>query len=336
MILLIHIRIFQISVVCYTITTETPVNDDGTSNQRRNTEPIARAYKQGSFNPNVPPGFVVGGSPTAEKLNGSLNISNISPDLSSLPTTTTTFSKLSSREPSSVISTHPDNRQTNSTNMSNQTKESTTEIPTNVTTKTDTTESPVKPVPPLYHNGTKTHSLKTTTTETFKIAVNSTITALTTLNNSTVSRQTTTIIPIKLVSKPPITPSLAPANSPNNTELTAQTTIFFTTEKNISLNNSTTVQKRPTTDPFNDNRPWNIHRSTNRPNGKESVERRTTSESNGYSYDKGDTFWPVATALTMGIPAIIVFAVTIAVLYRRRMNKPRGLLEMYGTDYQAI
>jgi hypothetical protein len=43
-----------------------------------------------------------------------------------------------------------------------------------------------------------------------------------------------------------------------------------------------------------------------------------------------DSFWPIALALTISIPTIVVLAITIAVLYRRRIAKPRSLLSMYG------
>ncbi|WAR00700.1 hypothetical protein MAR_025072 [Mya arenaria] len=46
-----------------------------------------------------------------------------------------------------------------------------------------------------------------------------------------------------------------------------------------------------------------------------------------------DTFWPIAMALTIGIPAIAVFGVTIAVLYRNRLGKPRGLLAAFDDEY---
>lgn len=49
-----------------------------------------------------------------------------------------------------------------------------------------------------------------------------------------------------------------------------------------------------------------------------------------------DSFWPIAMALTIGIPTIIVFAVTITVLYRGRLAKPRSLLSMYGQDYNQM
>ena len=50
--------------------------------------------------------------------------------------------------------------------------------------------------------------------------------------------------------------------------------------------------------------------------------------------DYGDTFWPVAIALTIGVPTIIVRGITITLLNRRRMHKRRGLLKMPGADYQ--
>lgn len=50
-------------------------------------------------------------------------------------------------------------------------------------------------------------------------------------------------------------------------------------------------------------------------------------------FDSRDAFWPIAMALTIGIPTIVVFGVTIAVLYKRRISKPRGLLSMYGQEY---
>ena len=108
------------------------------------------------------------------------------------------------------------------------------------------------------------------------------------------------------------------------------------TKQTFLSNVSTTLRKRPTTDPFNDNRPWNLRRSTHHPSGIGNGKRRTTTEPISANYDNGDTFWPVAMALTIGIPTIIVFAVTITVLYRRRMNKPRSLLGIYGTDYQSM
>ncbi|XP_045215389.2 uncharacterized protein LOC123565596 [Mercenaria mercenaria] len=50
-------------------------------------------------------------------------------------------------------------------------------------------------------------------------------------------------------------------------------------------------------------------------------------------FESRDSFWPIALALTIGIPTIVVLAVTITVLYRRRIAKPRSLLSMYGQDY---
>ncbi|KAL4228075.1 hypothetical protein ACF0H5_013510 [Mactra antiquata] len=50
-----------------------------------------------------------------------------------------------------------------------------------------------------------------------------------------------------------------------------------------------------------------------------------------------DSFWPIALALTIGIPTIIVMAVTITVLYRRRMSNPRSRMSVYaGHDYSTM
>lgn len=50
-------------------------------------------------------------------------------------------------------------------------------------------------------------------------------------------------------------------------------------------------------------------------------------------FESQDSFWPIAVALTIGIPTIIVLGVTIAVLYKKRMGKPRNLLSMFDQDY---
>lgn len=50
-------------------------------------------------------------------------------------------------------------------------------------------------------------------------------------------------------------------------------------------------------------------------------------------FQSRDSFWPIALALTIGIPTIVVLAVTITVLYRGRLTKPRSLLAMYGQEY---
>lgn len=50
-------------------------------------------------------------------------------------------------------------------------------------------------------------------------------------------------------------------------------------------------------------------------------------------FESEDSFWPIAMALTIGIPTIIVLGVTIAVLYKKRMGKPRNLLSMFDQDY---
>lgn len=49
-----------------------------------------------------------------------------------------------------------------------------------------------------------------------------------------------------------------------------------------------------------------------------------------------DSFWPIAITLTIGIPTIVILAVTITVLYRGRLTKPKSVLAMYGQDYQTM
>ena len=120
----------------------------------------------------------------------------------------------------------------------------------------------------------------------------------------------------------------------NHTEQsTHQTTIL---ETNTTMEATKLALKQTTTDPFNNKSPFNIPRITYESRKNESYEKQTKPNSTEDLYDDGDTFWPVAMALTIGVPTIIVLAVTITVLYRRRTNKRRSLLEVYGADYQSM
>ena len=58
-----------------------------------------------------------------------------------------------------------------------------------------------------------------------------------------------------------------------------------------------------------------------------------------YTYDEfdaGDKLWPVGMALTIGLPTIIVLAVTITVLYKRQVAKPRSRMSFYGQNYAQM
>jgi hypothetical protein len=128
------------------------------------------------------------------------------------------------------------------------------------------------------------------------------------------SNETTGTNSSRLISPSPTT-SLS-VSVPSVTQTTENTTKNIDTEQTISSN---TVENS-TEESFN---------STIDPN-------RLSFAFLDTDFRSRDSFWPIAMALTIGIPTIIVFAVTITVLYRGRLAKPRSLLSMYGQDYNQM
>ena len=290
-----------------------------------------------SFNPNVPPGFIFDGS----------HVGNTSNSTNSSDQANTTFKTTRETQRTMITSGRP--MRTNDTfssvtlptqghvNISTQ-RQSVTSQSIQTVIKTSSSPSTRNQVTPRL----TTPKLDKYTSDT----LNTTEGTNASLSNSTVTApysQTFSVM-LEITNVPNVTTVSTPTPVAITSEMTQNNTskyTSFTSDITTKQENLSTVTKavpqRPTTDPFSDNRPWNLRRSTHRPHGNvNGIGRRTTTELIYDDYDKGDTFWPVAMALTIGVPTIIVFAVTITVLYRRRMNKPRGLLGIYGTDYQSM